>query len=60
MADAIREEGKGYLLGPRRTCGFCGLNVARVDDLCVACAEDEESREQYAAQQAALEAEDDT
>lgn len=59
MAEAIRTEGKGHLLGPMRQCGFCRIRSARVGDLCCFCAEDEESREQYAAQQAALELEDE-
>lgn len=49
MADAIREEGKGYLLGPYFPCGFCGIRTAKVGDLCCFCAEDEDSREQYIA-----------
>ena len=59
MADAIRAEGKGYLLGPTQPCGFCHIRRAQVGDICCFCAKDEESREQYAAQQAALELEDE-
>lgn len=56
MADAIRAEGKAHLLVPRAMCGYCGIRSQQVGDLCCYCAEDEESREQYAAQIAQEEA----
>lgn len=59
MADAIRADGKGHLFAPGRPCGFCRIRSQQVGDLCCFCDEDEESREQYAAQQAALDLEDE-
>jgi hypothetical protein len=52
MAQAMREDGLGHSLQPKRTCGFCGIRSSQVGDLCCFCDDDEESREQYAAMMA--------
>lgn len=49
MRDAAKNE-RPWLFLPRRMCGYCGIRLAQVGDLCCSCDEDTEAREQYAAQ----------